>query len=181
MRKVIFAINTSIDGYVHYANFSPGEDVFEYFNDLMAEFDLIVYGRKMYEIMFPYWADEANWDNKLDIEFGQTITAVDKIVFSRTLESAEYNTRIVRTDPVAELRKLKQAPGKSISLSSVSMLPELAKAGLVDEFRFVVHPGLVGRGPRLVEDGSLAENLKLKLVESRVFKSGAVALRYLKE
>jgi dihydrofolate reductase len=180
MRKVIFAINTSIDGYVHFTNFSPAEDVFEYFGDLMQEFDLVVYGRKMYEIMFPYWADEANWDNMLDIEFGQTITAMNKIVFSRSLENAEYNTRIVRTDPVTELLKLKQAPGKSISLSTVSMLPELAKAGVVDEFRFVVHPGLVGRGPRLVEDGSLAENLNLKLVESRIFKSGAIALHYVK-
>jgi dihydrofolate reductase len=180
MRKVIFAINTSIDGYVHYTNFSPGEDVFEYFGDLMQEFDLVVYGRKMYEIMFPYWADEANWDNKLDIEFGQRITAIDKIVFSRTLESAEYNTRIARTDPVAELLKLKQAPGKNISLSTVSMLPQLAEAGLVDEFRFVVHPVLIGQGPRLVESGNLAEKLKLKLAETRVFKSGAVALHYAK-
>ncbi|HEY4325848.1 MAG TPA: dihydrofolate reductase family protein [Mucilaginibacter sp.] len=180
MRKVIFAINTSIDGYVHHTSFNPDEEVFQYFTDLMQEVDLIVYGRKMYELMFPYWADEANRETKFETEFAQRITDIDKIVFSRSLDSAEYNTRIVRTDPAAELLKLKQQPGKSISLSSVSMLPQLGQAGVVDEFRLVVHPVIVGQGPRLVESGSLAEQLQLKLVESKFFKSGCVALHYAK-
>jgi dihydrofolate reductase len=132
--------------------------------------------------MFPYWADVAKnqsgtkWEN----EFAQTITDVDKVVFSRTLESAGYNTRIVRTDPVAELMKLKQAPGKNISVDTVSMFAQIAQAGLIDEYHFVVHPVIVGQGTRLVE-GSLPERLQLKLVESNVFKSGCVALRYLKQ
>jgi len=181
MRKVILAINMSIDGCVGLMSLpAPDEEVGGYFNDLMhQDVDLIAYGRKMYEIMFPYWADEANWADELDTEFGQRLTAFDKIVFSRTLESADYNTRIVSTDPAAELLKLKQAPGKNIYVGTVSMIPQLAQAGVIDEYHFVVVPVIVGQGTRLVE-GSLPERLQLKLVESKVFKSGCVALRYVK-
>lgn len=181
MRKVIFAINTSIDGYVHFSNFTPDEEIFGYWNDRVHEIDLIVYGRKMYEIMFPYWALEENRNSKLETKFAERITKLDKVVFSRTLAGADYNARVVSTDPVEELRKLKQGPGGNISLSTVSMLPQLAEAGVVDEFRFVVHPVIVGHGPRLVEDGSLVEKLKLDFIGSKAFKSGAMALHYAKQ
>jgi len=182
MRKVILAINMSIDGCVGLMSLpAPDEEVGGYFNDLMhQDVDLIAYGRKMYEIMFPYWADEANWADELDTEFGQRLTGVDKIVFSRTLDSAEYNTRVVRTDPAAELLKLKQAPGKNIYVGTVSMIPQLAQAGVIDEYHFVVVPVIVGEGPRLVEDGTLAEKLNLELVAVKTFKSGSVALHYKK-
>jgi dihydrofolate reductase len=183
MRKIIYAINISIDGCVDHTRFTKAdEELFDYFTNTMQDIDLSVYGRKMYGLMFPYWADVAKnqsgtkWEN----EFAQTITDVDKVVFSRTLESVEYNTRIVRTDPVAELMKLKQAPGKNISVDTVSLFAQIAQAGLIDEYHFVVHPVIVGQGTRLVE-GSLPERLQLKLVESNVFKSGCVALRYLKQ
>jgi len=181
MRKVIFAINMSIDGCISHLNMSlvPDEEVAGYFNDLIhQDVDLIAYGRKMYEIMFPYWAEEANWADELDTEFGQWLTAFDKIVFSRTLKSAEYNTRIVSTDPVEELLKLKQARGKNIFVGTVSMLPQLARAGVIDEYHFVVAPVIIGQGPRLVEGDSLVQALDLELVATRTFKSGWIALHY---
>lgn len=181
MRKVILAINMSIDGCVGHMNLSPDEEIFWYFNDLMqGDVDLIAYGRKMYEIMFPYWAEEVNQETKVEKEFAQKIIHLDKIVFSRTLPSAEYNTRIVRTDPVEELLKLKQAPGKNIYVGTVSMLPQLAQAGVIDEYHFFVLPVIAGQGPRLVEDGTLAEKLNLKLIATKTFKSGAIALHYKK-
>ena len=170
----------SIDGYVSHTSFTPVEEVFEYFTNLVHDVDLIVYGRKMYEIMFPYWADEANWDTELETKFAKWITGLEKVVFSRTLNSAKYNSRIVDTDPVEELRKLKQTPGGNILLSTVSMVPLLANAGLIDEYRLFVHPVLVGHGQRLVEDDSLVEKLNLKLIETRAFKSGGIALHYAK-
>src|SRR5579864_9427077 len=137
MRKVIYAMNMSIDGCVDYTKLSPpDEEVSVYFNDQMQGAGLIAYGRKTYEIMFPYWADEANWDTELDTQFGQSLTALDKIVFSRTLKSAYYNTSVVSIDPVDELRKLKKAPGGDILLGTVSMVPLFAQAGLIDEYRF---------------------------------------------
>ncbi len=181
MRKVILAINMSIDGCVSHMSLSPDEEVFWYFNDLMhQDVDLIAYGRKMFEIMFPYWAEEANRETKVEKEFAQKITDLDKIVFSRTLDSAEYNTRIVRTDPVEELLKLKQAPGKNIYVGTVSMLPQLAQAGVIDEYHFFVVPVIVGQGPRLVEDGTLAGKLNLELAATKTFKSGTIALHYKK-
>jgi hypothetical protein len=85
MRKVIFAINMSIDGCVSHMSLGPDEEVFEYINELMRrDVGLIAYGRKMYEIMFPYWAGEANSETKVEAEFAQWITGLDKIVFSRT-------------------------------------------------------------------------------------------------
>ena len=181
MRKIILAINMSIDGCIGHTNLGPPDlEVFEYFDALMRDADLIAYGRKMYEIMFPYWADEANWNDELDTEFGERLTAFDKVVFSRTLESAEYNTRIVSTDPAAELMKLKQAPGKNIYVGTVSMIPHLAQAGVIDEYHFVVVPVIVGQGPRLVEDGTLAEKFNLALVATRTFKSGWIAFHYKK-
>jgi dihydrofolate reductase len=136
----------------------------------------------MYELMFPYWGDVAknqsgtSWEN----EFAQKISDVDKIVFSRTLDKVEYNTRIVRTDPSAELLKLKQAPGKNISVDTVSMFPQLMQAGLIDEYHLIIHPVIVGEGPCLWEGANLPDKLKLKLVASNTFKSGAVALHYVK-
>ncbi len=183
MRKIIYAINISIDGCVDHTRFTKAdEELFDYLTSIMRDIDLSVYGRKMYGLMFPYWADVAKnqsgtkWEN----EFAQTITDVDKVVFSRSLDGIEGNIRIVRTDPVAELLKLKQAPGKNISVDTVSLFAQIAQAGLIDEYHFVVHPVIVGQGTRLLE-GSLPERLQLKLVESNVFKSGCVALRYLKQ
>jgi dihydrofolate reductase len=182
MRNIIYAINISIDGCVDHTSFGPDEELFGYFTDIMREVDLSVYGRKMYELMFPYWADVAKnhsgtkWEN----EFAQKITDVEKIVFSRSLESADYNTCIVSTDPANELLRLKQSPGKTISLDTVSMVAPLAQAGLIDEFHIVVHPVIVGKGPRLFEDGSLPERMQLKLAETNIFKSGCVAFRYVK-
>ena len=182
MRKVILAINISIDGCVgHMSLPGPDEEVGGYFNNLLhQDVDLIAYGRKMYEIMFPYWAEEANWADESDTEFGQRLTTANKVVFSRTIAGAKYNTRVVSTDPVEELLKLKHQPGKNIYVGTVSMFPQLARAGVIDEYHFVVVPVIAGRGPRLVEDGTLAEKLNLELVATRNFKSGWIALHYRK-
>jgi dihydrofolate reductase len=105
---------------------------------------------------------------------------MDKIVFSRSLKSADYNTRVVTTDPAAELLELKQRPGKDIYVGTVSMLPELMARGVIDEYHFSISPIIVGRGTHLLEGGSLPEKLQLKLSDIKVFESGCVVLRYLK-
>jgi dihydrofolate reductase len=179
MRKVIYAIHLTIDGCCDHTKFMPDEEAFVYSNDMMQDAGLVAYGRKFYEILFPYWAEEENIETKLEAEFAQKIVDVDKIVFSRTLESADYNTRVVRTDPATELLKLKQQPGKNIYVSTVSMLPELMQQRVIDEFHFLMSPIMVGKGRRLLEDASLPEKFKLKLVDTKVFKSGGVALRYM--
>src|SRR6202048_5543372 len=134
--------------------------------------------------MVPYWTEVAKnpLETKASIEFAQTFDSINKIVFSRSLDSAEdRNTRIIRTNLHGEILKLKQEQGKNILLGGVSVPSQLMELGLVDEYRFVVMPTIVGEGRRLMEGVSLPEKLQLKLIESKSFKSGCVALRYLKQ
>lgn len=183
MRTVTFGMNISIDGYCDHTIFDPTEELYDYFTGMMDDVDLLFYGRVMYELMFPYWADVAKSKSGTAGEnrFAERLTAIDKVVISRSLDSVDENTRIIRNNPAEELLKLKQQPGKKISLDSVSLLPELIAAGLIDEFHLVVHPIIVGKGRPLLDAGSLQEKLKLKLVDTIVFKSGCVAHHYMKQ
>jgi dihydrofolate reductase len=121
-------------------------------------------------------------ETKADREFAETFVSKDKIVFSRSLESAEdKNTTIVSTNLRDEIVRLKHEQGKYILVGGVSIPSQLIDLGLVDEYRFVIMPIIAGAGRRLLEDISLQEKLRLKLVESRIFRSGFIALRYLKQ
>jgi dihydrofolate reductase len=184
MRNVIYAINLTLDGCCDHTKFNPDEDTFEYFIHLLRDVDLLVYGRKTYQLMVPYWPDiaKSQSETKADIEFAQAFVSRKKVVFSRSLASAEdENTRIVRTNLRDEILKLKQEPGKDILVGGVDIPSQLVELGLVDEYRFVVAPIIAGEGRRLMEGISLRERLQLKLVESKIFESGSVALRYLKQ
>jgi dihydrofolate reductase len=186
MRNVIYAINMTLDGCCDHTKFRPDEETFEYCTHLLQDADTLLYGRKTYQLMVPYWPDIAkdhSGQTKEDIEFAQAFDAVDKIiVFSKSLDSPEgKKTRIVRTSLHDEILKLKQEQGKNILTGGVTIPTQLAELGLIDEYRFLVHPIVIGEGRRLFEDINLQEKLQLKLVESTVFNSGCVALRYLKQ
>jgi dihydrofolate reductase len=181
MRNVIYGINISIDGACDHTLFNPDEEIYEYFTRQMHDVDLVVYGRKTYELMVPYWPDVAKEQSgtKAENEFAETLTSIDKIVFTRTLNSADGNTRIIRENPEAEIRKLKQQAGRKISIGGISLRSQLMAAGLIDEYYFVVHPIIAGEGKRLLEGIGLPDKIKLKLVDSKIFESGCVGLHYL--
>jgi dihydrofolate reductase len=184
MRNVVYAINLSLDGCCDHTKGIVDEELFDYYIQLVRDADLLVYGRKTYQLMVPYWADVAKnpSETKSDIAFGKTFVSKKKVVFSRSLESAEdVNTRIVRTNLRDEILKLKQEPGKYILVGGVDIPSQLIELGLIDEYRFVVGPFIAGEGRRLMEGVSLPEQLQVKLVESKVYKSGSVALHYLKQ
>jgi dihydrofolate reductase len=182
MRNVIFAINITIDGCCDHGKMIADEEMHEAYTALLREVDLLVFGRKTYELMVPYWPDIArnHSGTKAEIEFARTFDSIPKVVFSRTLKSTEGNTTIVHTNPQDEIVKLKQEKGKSILLGGVDIASQLIELGLVDEYRFVIHPVIAGEGTRLLEGISLPERLRLKLVESKLFKSGCVAVRYVR-
>ena len=183
MRNVIFAINITIDGCCDHTKLIADDETLEYFTNLMRDVDLQVFGRKTYQLMVPYWPEVAKnpSETKADHEFAEAFDSVNKLVFSRSLDSVEgRNTRIVRTNLHDEIVKLKQEPGKNILVGGVDIPSQLMELGLVDEYRFVVSPTIAGEGRRLLEGVSLRERLHLNLVESKNFKSGCVALRYLK-
>ena len=182
MRKVMFAINISIDGCYEHTHFSPNEELMAYFTRLMQDTGLIVYGRKTYELMVPYWPEIAKNRSGTpgDIAFADAMTPIEKIVLSRTLKNAAENTRILRENPEGLIRELKQQPGKKIAFSSTSLLPRLLGLGLIDELYLVVHPVLVGENKRLFENFLVPEKLSFKLEHTQLFKSGVIALHYQK-
>jgi len=184
MRNIIFAINLTLDGCCDHTKQTADEETHEYFTCLLREVDLLVFGRITYQLMVPFWPEVAKNQSmtKAMNEFARAFDSIQKLVFSRTLASTEDgNTRIVRTDLRDEILKLKEGQGKNILAGGVSVPSQLIELGLVDEYRFVVQPIVAGAGRRLLEGVSLRESLKLKLVESKIFKSGCVALRYLKK
>jgi len=184
MRKLIFAINITLDGCCDHTKTIGNDEILEYFTQLMGEVDLQVFGRKTYQLMVPYWPEVARnpSETKASIEFARRFDGINKVVFSRSLDSAEArNTRIVRGNLHDEMVKLKQEGGKNILVGGVDVSSQLVELGLVDEYLFVVQPIVAGEGRRLLDRVNLPEGLRLKLVESKILKSGCVALRYSKQ
>jgi dihydrofolate reductase len=184
MRKLIYGINLTLDGCCDHTKAMGYEDVHEYFTDFMREGDLLIYGRITYELMVPFWPDVAR-DQSMDEvsnEFARVFASKDKIVFSQTLETVEdKKTKIVRANLRDEIVKLKQQEGGNILLGGVDLPSQLIEMGLVDEFRFIIQPIIAGAGRRLLDGTNLVESLQLQLVESKVLKSGCIALHYIKK
>ena len=186
MRKLIFAINITLDGCCDHTKLVADEELHEYHAQLLRDVDVLVYGRKTYELMVPYWPDVAqNQSGQASAinDFARAFTAVkDIVVFSRSLDKAEAkNTRIVRSDLKDEILRLKQESGKDLLTGGVSIPSQLIELGLVDEYRFIVQPIVAGEGRRLLDSVNLPEKLQLNLVESKIFDSGTVALRYVRQ
>lgn len=184
MRKLVYAINLTIDGCCDHTKMSGSDETFDYVVKLLNEADILLYGRKTYQLMVPYWPDIAknnSGDSKLENEFAQTFDAVPRIiVFSRSLEKAEGKAKILRTNLKEEILKLKQEQGKNILVGGVDLPSQLIQLGLVDEFHFVIHPVLVGEGRRLLDNIIFQKKSQLDLVDSNVFPSGTVALHFSK-
>ncbi len=184
MRNLVYMINITLDGCCDHTKMVPDDELFGDSTNLLREIDLLVFGRKTYELMVPYWPDVANDPSatKADKEFADAFVATKKLVFSRSLASVEgTNTKIVRTNLRDEILKLKQQQGKNILVGGVNIPSQLMALDLIDEYHFVVQPIIAGEGTRLLAGISLPEKLQLKLVDSKVLKSGSVALHYVKE
>jgi dihydrofolate reductase len=162
------------------------DELHEYHAQLLRNVDTLVFGRKTYQLMVPFWPDVArdqSGPTKAFNDFARAFESVTKIVvFSHSLDRAEGNkTRIMRGNLRDEVLKLKREDGGNMLVGGVSLPSQLIELGLVDEFRFVVQPSLVGQGTRVLQGASLQEKLELQLVDSKVFGSGTVALRYVKK
>ena len=179
----MFAMNVSIDGCYEHTLFAPNEEVMQYFTSIVRGVDLVVTGRKMHQLMVPYWPEVAKNQSgtKTANEYARAVTDIKRVVFSRTLQTADENTRIVQGDLEGEIRRLKQLPGKTISVGGVSVRAQLLALGLIDEIYLMVHPIIVGQGKRFLDDTTMPQMLNLKLVETKTFKSGCVMLHYVKE
>jgi dihydrofolate reductase len=186
MRKLIYGINLTLDGCCDHTKVDGNEEIHDFWTQLMRDADVLVYGRKTYQLMVPFWPDVAkNHSGPTNAmnDFAQAFDSVNKIVvFSKSLDKAGGDkTRIVRSNLQDEILKLKQEEGKDILTGGVDLPSQLTELGLVDEYLVVVQPIVVGEGRRLFDDTNLPEKLELKLVDSKIFESGCVALRYAKQ
>jgi len=182
MRKLIFAINTTIDGAGDHRAGIADEELHDFFTDELDNSGITLMGRKTYELMVDFWP-AAEHDESMPQSmrrFAQRFNAIEKIIFSRTLTSVHWNNAtLLNGNLVEEVMKLKQLPGKDISVGSINLASQLTTLGLIDEYWILVHPVLWGEGRRVFDEGTGKQ--VLELVESRTFKSGVVALHYRKK
>jgi dihydrofolate reductase len=183
MRKVVFGINITTDGYCSHTDMIADDEVHKYFTGLLRNASHLLFGRITYQLMVPYWPEIARKQSEDEAtnEFARVFDSLDMVVFSTTLKHVEgNNTRLVRGNVAEEVLALKQRPGKDISVGSLSIASQLSALGLIDEYYFVVHPVVGGKGPRLFETVKPQERLQLDLIGSETFRSGVVALHYKK-
>ncbi|HTX18399.1 MAG TPA: dihydrofolate reductase family protein [Bacteroidota bacterium] len=181
MRKVIFAFNLTADGYASHTDGIADAELHEYFTGILRNAGIILYGRTTYELMVPYWPDIARRQSEspTENEFAKVFDSLDMLVFSKTLKHVEgSNRRLARGNLAEEVMALRQQPGKEICIGSLSLASQLSERGLIDEYRFVIHPVIAGKGPRLFETVKLHESFRLDFLGSKTFHSGAIALHY---
>ena len=181
MRKIIFQNMITLDGYYEGPNREiDWHNVDKEFNEFAIEFlntiDVLLFGRVTYELMAKYWpSDNAITDDPIVAE---KMNNLQKMVFSKTLEKAEWNNTIVVKDNITEeIKKLKNQPGKDMAIFGSSDLSlTFLKHGLIDEIRVMVNPIVLGTGKSLFK--GINEKLKLKLISTKIFQSGNVLICY---
>lgn len=183
MRKIIYFVHTSLDGFVEGPNgefdWPRMEDELSAFSfELSDRADTLLYGRGVWEIMSGYWPNvESISDHPHDLKYAPVWRATPKIVFSRTLERADYDARVIGENLVEEVTALKNQPGKDLLLMGGSALPgAFTELGLIDEYNIVVHPVVLGGGRPVL--GHPSNRAELELIESRTFDGQCVLLRY---
>jgi len=183
VRKLIYLMNTSLDGYVEDANGSldwatTNEEIHQFFNDQEREFEVSLYGRRLYETMQPFWSTA---DQNPDLpavmkEYARIWNAIPRIVFSHTLDQVDANATLMRDGLIEQTTHLKSQPGSWMSVGGATLAAGLIEAGMVDEFRLVVHPVILGGGKPYFPNLKAPTNLTL--LGTHHFSSGAIYLRY---
>ena len=179
MRKLIAAMNMTLDGFCDHTAMSADEEIHEHYNDLLRNAGTLIYGRITYQLMESYWPTVVKnpTGNKPMDEFAVLIDNISKIVFSRTLKSVDWkNTELKKEIVKEEILKLKQQPGKDMVVGSPSLIVAFAKLDLIDEFQLSVHPTIAGSG--LVLFKNINDRIDLKLIRTKTFGCGAVTHYY---
>lgn len=182
MRPLRYAINVTLDGCCHHeAGLPPDEESMRFWTSEMQSVDAEIYGRVTYEMMESAWRRPADgvwpdWMSEWEIPFAEAIDSAKKYVVSSRLSHVDWNAELIRGDVAGAVRRLKEQPGRGLSVGGVTLPIALAQLGLIDEYVFVVHPMVAGRGPRLLD--GLREELSLELTDRHEFRSGVVVQRY---
>lgn len=178
MRKVIAAINMTLDGFCDHTAGIADAELHEHYADLLSDAGIILYGRITYQLM-EYWktiVEHPTGEKAMD-EFALIMDKVPKIVYSRTMSNLDWETaKLASRGPGEEVIALKQEPGKDIFIGSRSLILQLIKLNLIDEYQLCVHPVVAGKGLPLFEH--VNDRTTFKLSRTKVFNSGAVTLYY---
>jgi dihydrofolate reductase len=182
MRKIIAAINMTLDGFCDHTAMIADEEIHQHFNELLNNADTLLYGRITYQLMESYWPSVAKnpTGNKPMDEFAVLIDNISKIVFSRTLRNVDWkNTKLkkeVIKEEILELKQSRDGGSKNILVGSPSLIAAYTQLDLIDEYQLVIHPVVLGSGLPLFKDAR--DKMKLKLLKTKTFGCGAVALYY---
>ena len=176
-RRLIVSNMMSLDGFFEGPNREldwhiADAEFIAYAADMLRSSDTIVFGRTTYELMAGYWPAAPKDD------VAEKMNGLPKLVFSKTLPAADWNnTRLARGDAGEELARMKQQPGKDIViLGSAKLASSLLRKGLIDEYRVILNPILLGRGNLLF--GDVGDKVRLKLRKTQPLQSGVVVLYY---
>lgn len=177
MRKLVFSINMTLDGYIDHTAGIADDELHERASELIKTADIILFGRITYQLMAEFWPTAPS-DPSLSPsvkEFAKTINGIQKIVYSKTLENVSWNTKILREIDPVEIKEMKNSPGKSILLGpGPDVARTFMKFDLIDEYRFVMHPIILGKGMRLFAETD--KRTDLLLVDQYTLQSGVVEL-----
>jgi dihydrofolate reductase len=179
MRKLIAAINMTLDGFCEHTAMIADEEIHQHYNELLSNAGTLIYGRITFQLMESYWPSVIKnpTGNKPMDEFAVLIDNISKIVFSRTLKSVDWkNTELKREVTREEILELKQQAGKSILVGSPSLIVALTQLHLIDEYQLGVQPIVLGSGLPLFKN--VKDRVNLKLLKTKTFGCGAVTLYY---
>jgi dihydrofolate reductase len=176
-------MSVSLDGFIATPNREldwviVDEELHTFFNAQAREMGAFLYGRRMYELMVDSWptADTKPARPAYEVEFARIWKNMPKIVFSKTLDKVEWNSRLVRNNIAEEITTLKEQPGKDLSIGGPTIASTFMQLGLIDEYQLFVNPVILGGGiPFFL---ALCKPTDLRLIETRTFRSGVVYLRY---
>ncbi|WP_428660266.1 dihydrofolate reductase family protein [Runella sp.] len=178
MRKLIAAINMTLDGFCDHTAITPDEEIHQHYADLLANADVILYGRTTYQLM-QFWqtlVKKPSGEKSMD-DFAMVMDKTPKIVFSHTLKNTEWDSAKLADQPVEEtVKELKQQSGGDILVGSRSLIIQLLKLNLIDEFQLCIHPVVAGGGLPLFEN--INDKAIFKLIKTKTFSGGAVTLYY---
>jgi dihydrofolate reductase len=183
MRKIVLMLSVSLDGFVEGPNREidwhlVDDELHRHFNEVLGAMGAFLSGRVTYELMAGFWptADSDPSSTVPMVEFAGIWRDMPKIVYSGTLERADWNTTVVRDVVAEEVMELKAQPGGDLALGGADLAATFMRLDLIDEYRLYVHPVVIGRGKPLFPPSDT--RIHLQLAETRTFGNGVVLLRY---
>jgi len=179
MRKLIAAMNMTLDGFCNHEAMIADEEIHQHYNELLSNADILIYGRITYQLMESYWPSVVKnpTGNKPMDEFAVLIDNISKIVYSRTLQHVDWKNTTLKKEVIQEeILELKQQTSKNIVVGSPGLIVALTHLDLIDEYQLGVQPTVLGSGLPLFKN--IRDRIDLKLLKTKTFGCGAVMLYY---